>query len=470
MKKINFKKALILCFCICFCTNFTQKMLAQVVCTERMPTSGDGVKTKTAGQTAKFWKAGQTITIKFLAGSPFVREKVKQYASEWLKYANLKFEFVADDAPAMIRIDFKQGGSYSYLGTDNTLIPATDHTMNYGWLTDQSAEQEFSRVVVHEFGHMLGLIHEQAHPDVDIPWDKEKVYAYYAKQGWDKTQVDNQVFYRYSHEVTQYSAYDKLSIMHYAVPKEHTIGGFEIKWNTALSETDKAFIARIYPKGNTPTVTNPTTGGGTTGGNGGTTASGEILPRNLATGWYGIPFPKLDATVNYPNGQTYMFYGSEYIRWDYNEEAYLTPKSISEDWKGVNFTKIDAAVYWESTQKIYFFSGDEYVRYDIAEEKVDRGFPMKIKSGWAGMEEFGKIDAAFPWKDKVYFFSGNKYVRFSFTDNRIDEGYPKTINKTTWKGVNFDKIDAALVWKSPIVYFFKGNQYYRFDMNKDSTF
>jgi Bacterial pre-peptidase C-terminal domain. len=35
--------------------------------------------------------------------------------------------------------------------------------------------------------------------------------------------------------------------MHYPVPKEHTIGGFEVGWNRELSETDKQFIKTVYP-------------------------------------------------------------------------------------------------------------------------------------------------------------------------------------------------------------------------------
>ena len=94
-KDLDFK--LILMIYMCFCTVFSQKTLAQAVCTERMPTiKQDGIKTRTAGETTKFWKNGQTLTIKFLAGSPFVRGKVRQYANEWLKFANIKFEFIAD--------------------------------------------------------------------------------------------------------------------------------------------------------------------------------------------------------------------------------------------------------------------------------------------------------------------------------------------------------------------------------------
>jgi hypothetical protein len=36
--------------------------------------------------------------------------------------------------------------------------------------------------------------------------------------------------------------------MIYPIPKEVTIGGYEVKLNTNLSDTDKAFAAAVYPK------------------------------------------------------------------------------------------------------------------------------------------------------------------------------------------------------------------------------
>lgn len=35
--------------------------------------------------------------------------------------------------------------------------------------------------------------------------------------------------------------------MLYPIPKELTTNGFEVGWNTHLSETDKAFMGQIYP-------------------------------------------------------------------------------------------------------------------------------------------------------------------------------------------------------------------------------
>jgi hypothetical protein len=36
--------------------------------------------------------------------------------------------------------------------------------------------------------------------------------------------------------------------MIYPIPNDLTIGDFEVGWTMDLSETDKAFIATLYPK------------------------------------------------------------------------------------------------------------------------------------------------------------------------------------------------------------------------------
>ena len=36
--------------------------------------------------------------------------------------------------------------------------------MNYGWIDADSPEEELRSVVLHEFGHALGLIHEHQNP------------------------------------------------------------------------------------------------------------------------------------------------------------------------------------------------------------------------------------------------------------------------------------------------------------------
>jgi hypothetical protein len=44
---------------------------------------------------------------------------------------------------------------------------------------------------------------------------------------------------------------------------------------------------------------------------------------------------------------------------------------------------VNAAVVWNNG-KAYFFKGSQYIRYDIAADKTDAGYPKPIAGNWAG--------------------------------------------------------------------------------------
>jgi hypothetical protein len=193
----------------------------------------------------KLWRPGRVLKISFIGTiDPTVQKKIKLYAKEWLQHANLRFSFVATGGD--IRISTSPGGSWSYVGTDAKTIPANQPTMNFGWFNAQTPDDEFSRTILHEFGHALGAIHEHQHPQGGIPWDKPKVYAYYAQQGWDRAKVDQNIFAKYATNQLNLTAYDKSSIMHYAVPNELTLGDYEVGWNRVLSANDKRLAKTVY--------------------------------------------------------------------------------------------------------------------------------------------------------------------------------------------------------------------------------
>jgi hypothetical protein len=198
--------------------------------------------------TGKKWNVGRTLRIRFLDGADGLRTKVANVAREWSNHANLKLDF-GNDPAAEIRIAFETGGSWSYVGTDALSIGQAEQTMNFGWLTPNSSDDEIGRVVLHEFGHALGAIHEHQSPAADIPWDREAVYRYYGgpPNNWTRDQIDHNIFARYSGTVTNFSAFDPLSIMLYAVPDELTVGDYAIGWNRVLSAVDKSFIRAQYP-------------------------------------------------------------------------------------------------------------------------------------------------------------------------------------------------------------------------------
>jgi hypothetical protein len=210
-----------------------------------------------AADTSKMWDTGQTLRVKMMGGTSHIRSKVRQYAEMWTQYANIHFAFVDPSQSAEIRIAFDSGGSHSLLGRDALWVPFNFATMNFGWFTDDTPDFEFRRVVLHEFGHALGFIHEHQSPAGGIQWDKEKAYAYYWEtQRWDRGMVDAQVFQKYAVSMTNYSQYDRTSIMHYHVDPSLTLDGNGAPWNNDLSPTDRQWAGRSYPYPPTPQNSN----------------------------------------------------------------------------------------------------------------------------------------------------------------------------------------------------------------------
>ncbi len=220
------------------------------------------------------WSPGQTIKVCFRSGTRGAHERVIRVAREWMQYANVAFDFQENGAPRQckggedIKIDFVDNrGWWSAYGTISRQRDPSMNLQFFGVDTPRhtngqpAPELELRRIILHEFGHALGMMHEHQSPvaecDSEINWDA--AYQMGVKLGWDKEMVHAQMRQLTNLEEFNRTAVDRKSIMHYSLaPELFKLGRNSKCWvpdNNDLSEQDRSFIASVYPRDGAPVAT-----------------------------------------------------------------------------------------------------------------------------------------------------------------------------------------------------------------------
>lgn len=197
------------------------------------------------------WKAGDAITVKFLEGDAKLKERVRNVAKQWTApgLANLKLVFDDDAKDADIRISFRQGdGSWSTVGTTCRQVPSGEATMNFGWIDANSSEEDLRSVVLHEFGHALGLIHEHQSPAGGFKWNRDAVIRELSgpPNKWSVADIEFNVLTPADPGDVEATVMDPKSIMMYPIPASWTTDGSSAGFNSTLSDADKKFIRKQY--------------------------------------------------------------------------------------------------------------------------------------------------------------------------------------------------------------------------------
>lgn len=211
---------------------------------------GSSISVKSAGPWIQdsLWSTGQHLHIVFADGTPEQQADVKAIAPEWTKYANLTFDFgtaTADFSQDDVRISFQGSGSHSALGRQALGAARSGQvSMQLSTATHGGSPKAWRRTILHEFGHLLGLLHEHQNPRAKIRWNEQYVTQYLSKNGMSAAEARDNVLTTAGGEGKDF---DPKSIMLYYLPRESNLDGVEFSWNTELSPMDQEVAAGLYP-------------------------------------------------------------------------------------------------------------------------------------------------------------------------------------------------------------------------------
>jgi hypothetical protein len=194
------------------------------------------------------WPKGRRIRVGFTDGLAELQTRVFEVGQEWLSRtgADLTFERVNDVSKAHVRISFGFKGSWSVLGRYAELEQGA--TMNFGWLDTNSTDEEVREVVLHEFGHMMGFIHEHQNPSGGMKWKRDVVIAELSQppNSWSVEQIEWNVLNQDDPRDLIGTPFDAKSIMLYTFPAEWNENGIATEANKDLSPADIKLARDIY--------------------------------------------------------------------------------------------------------------------------------------------------------------------------------------------------------------------------------
>lgn len=210
------------------------------------------------------------IKICFFNGNQPLRQLVTAIALEWTRFnANIPFDFGERLNPrvckkgefAHIRIRLNnQNKNYSAIGVLSYKIFSQKEPSMQIAVINKAKKQFVSpptlrRVILHEFGHALGLGHEHQSPFSKCKNDFNWNVIYKKMSGppgnWSKKQIDKNMKEMNLPGIFG-TDFDKHSIMLYGFPKNffinHERSECYSKTNYSISATDQKLIEKLYPK------------------------------------------------------------------------------------------------------------------------------------------------------------------------------------------------------------------------------
>lgn len=211
---------------------------------------------------AKLWPKNSAVKVCFFGGPKNVRTKIAAIASGWGQGDSpVKIDFgdptnprICNGKYAQIRVGYTFRGYWSLVGQDSiTLSGQDEQSMNLARFDMVPPnDQEFQRVVLHEFGHALGFMHEHQDGTCESEFKWDEIYKYLAGNPnyWTREKVDFNMRTVPYYRGDVIGPFNSESIMLYSFPQSFYKGGAENKCyapgNTQLSNGDLELLKTAY--------------------------------------------------------------------------------------------------------------------------------------------------------------------------------------------------------------------------------
>ena len=105
-------------------------------------------------------------------------------------------------------------------------------------------------------------------------------------------------------------------------------------------------------------------------------------PKLIKGNWKKVPWDRIEAAESY-NGKAYLFNGGQYARFDIARDEADFVKPVADGWPKTWDKDIDLSVNW-GDGNLYLFRGGEFFQYSIGHE-TGVGAPQLVRTEWVGL-------------------------------------------------------------------------------------